>query len=359
MGYYFRWLVLLALVLLAGCKDEVVKAPEPRPVRTVVVDPKPIDDDRQAVGEIKPRYESDLSFRVAGKVVARLVDVGANVKNGDVLARLDEQDYRNKLRSAEASVVSADAALVEATGTEERQRTLLTTGVTTRAKFDEAVRNLHTAEANLTSAKANLDLAKDQLNYTELKTDFDGVVTAVGAEVGQVVNSGQMVVRVAQPGEKDAVFSISESAFKKKPDSMPEVVVWLLSSPDINTNGVVREISPVADATTRTYKVKVTLKDAPRQMRFGTSVGGKVKVDTAPVVALPLGSVFDKGGSPAIWIYNPETSTVALKTVTIDRYEAESVIIGDGLVKGDIAVTAGVHLLREGQKVRLAEGASK
>ena len=168
---------------LAGCKPEDMPV-EARPVRAVVVDLKPIGEDRHAVGEVKPRYESELSFRVAGKLLSRLVDVGTDVKQGDTLASLDTPDYQNRLRSVEADVVSAEAALVEAQGAEARQGKLLKNGWTPRATYDAALRNLRTAEARLAAAKANLDLTRDQLRYTDLKADFDGVVTAVGAEAG-------------------------------------------------------------------------------------------------------------------------------------------------------------------------------
>ena len=241
-------------------------------MRTVTVDPKPIDDDRQAVGEVRARYESDLGFRVSGKVVARLVDVGVSVKKGDVLARLDEQEYSNRLKSAQADIVAAEAVLEEARGAEGRLRQLIASGTTTRANYDTAVKNLRSAEAKLDSAKAARDLAKDQLSYADLVAEFDGIVTAVGAEPGQVVNVGQMIARLARVTDKDAVFAISESAFRGPPGAeRPEVVVSLLSNPAISADGVVREISPVADPATRTYQVKVTLKDPPDQMRFGAS----------------------------------------------------------------------------------------
>ena len=351
----FLLMVLLTLIC-AGCgKKEQAKAPEIRPVRTVVVDPKPIDDDRQAVGEVKPRYESDLSFRVAGKVLARLVDVGATVKHGDVLAHLDVQDFQNRLRSAEADVTSAEAALVEAQGAESRSGKLLKDGYTPKATYDTALRNLRSAEAKLASAKANLDLTNDQLKYTELKADFDGVVTAVGAEAGQNVSAGQMVVKQAQPNDKDAVFNIAETAFRNKHDERPEVVVWPLSNVNILVDGVVREVSPVADPTTRTYAVKVTLKNPPPAIRFGMSVGGRVKTTSAPVVLLPLSVLFDKGNAPAVWVFDPDKSSVSLRPVTISRFETDSVVVASGLAKGDIVVSAGVNMLREGQKVRLAE----
>ncbi|MBP0110632.1 efflux RND transporter periplasmic adaptor subunit [Bradyrhizobium vignae] len=354
-----RQTLLLACMLpLAACNDTAPNAPEVRAVRTVVIDPKPLDDDRRSVGEIKPRYESELGFRVAGKMVARSVDVGAAVRKGDVLARLEEQDYRNKLKSAEADLAAAEAVLVEAQSTEERQRQLLTTGTTTRALYDSALKNFRSAEARRDQALTSVELARDQLAYTELHAEFDGVVTAVGAEAGQVVNSGHMIVRVARPNDKDAVFAVAEAAFRLGSERREpsRVVVLLLSNAAVTAEGVVREISPIADPATRTYQVKVTLADAPEQMRFGGSVVGRIKASTTPVVVLPGSALFDKNGTPAVWIVDPVGQSVQLKTVSVERYETDRVILKEGLNKGDIVVTAGVNRLRDGQKVRLAGG---
>src|SRR6476660_4000925 len=245
-------LLLTLLVVLAGCKPEDTPAAL-RMVRTLVVETKRINDDRHVVGEVKPRYESDLSFRVAGKVLVRRVDVVASVKQGDTLATLDTQDFQNRLRSAEADVASAEAELVETQGNEARKAKLLKDGFTPQATYDTALRNLRSADAKLTSAKANLALAHDQLRYTDLKADFDGVITAVGAEPGQNVNAGQMVVKLARPGDKDAVFSVAETAFTgHHPTSEhAEVIVWPLSNSDLKIEGTAREISPIADSTTR------------------------------------------------------------------------------------------------------------
>jgi RND family efflux transporter MFP subunit len=343
---------------VAGCKQQKAKTAEIRPVRTTVVDPKPIDDDRQAVGEIKARYESDLGFRVAGKVIERMADIGVSVKEGAVLARLDKSDFQNKLRGAEADASSAEAILAETKGAEDRQGQLLAKGVTTRVNYDAALKNLRTAEAQLASAQAALALAKDQLNYSELKAEFAGIVTATGAEAGQVVGVGQMVVRVAKPAVKDAVFNIAESAFReRKPDDRPAITVNLLSDPSVQAEGVVREISPVADPTTRTYQVKVTLPDAPDAMRFGSSVVGRLETMTAPVVVLPGSALFDKQGHPAVWIFDSASSQVRLKQIVVARFESNGVVVSDGLSKGDIVVTAGVNRLHEGQTVKLLEGA--
>jgi RND family efflux transporter MFP subunit len=353
----FVFLAIALALVVAGCKPEPALV-EIRPVRTIAVEPKPIDDGRRAVGEIKPRYESDLSFRVAGKLVSRLVDVGAMVRQGDALATLDAQDYQNRLRSAEADVTATEAALVEAKGAEGRLAKLLKDGWTPQANYDTALRNLRSAEAKLAAAKASLDLARDQLRYTELKADFDGIVTAVGAEVGQNVGAGQMVVRLARPGDKDGVFNIAENGLLDRSGDDADVIVWPLSNPELTVVGAVREIAPVADSTTRTYTVKVTLKNPPPSLRFGMSIGGRWKASPAPVVALPLSVLFEKNGSPAVWVFDQQTGSAALKPVTVARYEADTVVIASGLAKGDSVIAAGINTLREGQKVRLADAAS-
>ncbi len=350
-------LLLAVLLTLAGCKPE--QAPmESRLVRTLVVNPELIGEDRHVIGEVKPRYESDLSFRVTGKVLSRLVDVGAWVKKGDTLATLDAQDYENRLRSAEADVISAEAALVNAQGTEARQAKLLKDGWTPKATYDNALQNLQVAEARLKAAKASLDLTRDQLNYTTLRADFDGVITAVGAEAGQNVNAGQMVVKLARPDDKDGVFNIAETAFTDISTTRLEVIVWPLSNPELAIDGVVREISPVADPVTRTYTIKVTLKNPPVQLRFGMSIGGRLKGGAALAVALPFSALFEKNGAPAVWVLDQQSSSLTLRPITVARYGANTVIVSGGLSRGDIVVTAGVNTLTVGQKVRLAEAAN-
>ena len=304
---YFSLLLVLGLAL-AGCKPEDEPV-EPRPVRTIAVALKPIGEDRQVIGEVRPRYESELSFRVAGKMLSRPVDVGAWVKQGDTLATLDTQDYQNRLRSAEAEVRFAEAALVEAQGTEARKAQLLKDGWTPRATYDTALNNLRAAEARLVSARASRDLIRDQLDYTELKADFDGVITAVGAEAGQNVNAGQMAVKLARPDDKDGVFNIAETAFTDASNTHLGVAVWPLSNPNLTVEGMVREISPIADVATRTYTVKVTLKNPPPQLRFGMSVGGRLKGQSDLAVSLPLSAVFEKDASPAVWVFDEQSSS--------------------------------------------------
>jgi RND family efflux transporter MFP subunit len=342
--------------LLAACQEKVQQAPEIRAVRTQVADPQPIPDDRRAIGEIRPRRESELGFLVSGKIIQRAVDVGAVVKRGDLIAKVEDADYRNKLKAAEADFAAADAAIVESRSAEERARILLAQGSTTRVIFEAAQKNLRSSEAKVESTKASLELARDQLRYTELRAEFDGVVTAIGSEVGQVVSSGKMVVKLAQPEEKDAVFAIAESVFGDgNADQRPELTISLLSHPEVAADGVVREISPIADPNTRTFQVKVTLKGPPDQMRFGASIVGRRKGLSAPGVVLPAGALFDKGGEPAVWVVG-KSGELELKPVVVARYETDRVVVSEGLARGEVVVTAGVNRLRERQKVRIAQG---
>jgi len=332
-------------------------APELKLVKAVTVKPAPQADERIAIGEIRPRRESDLGFRLSGKLVQRMAEVGQTVSKGDVIARIDDQDYRNRLRSAEADVAAAQAVLVEASAGENRIVALLKKGYATRANYDATLKNLRSAQAKLDSAKIGYEMARDQLSYTELHADFDGVVTATGAEDGQLVNVGQMVVRIADPKARDAVFSIAEAVFSngRRDGHPPQITVSLLSNPAISTSGIIREVSPVADAATRTFQVKVSLQDAPDEMLFGASVAGRANETGAPVVVLPGSALFDKDGKPAVWVVT-SSSAVELKPVAIARYETERVIVSGGLTEGDVVVTAGINRLREHEKVRIAEG---
>ena len=326
---------------------------EVRLVRTLKVRQQNDSESRVAIGDIRPERESDLGFRLAGKLVSRAVSVGDRVAKGALLARIEDEDYRNRLRSAKADQASAEAVVVEARASEGRIGTLLKKGYTTRANHDAALKNLRSAAAKLEAANAALDMAEDQLSYTELRADFDGIVTAVGAEDGQVVNVGQMVVRLADPSRKDAVFSIAEAAFgPSAPTEAVGIDVTLLSDSSVTAHGVVREVSPMADAATRTYQVKVAIADAPEAMRFGSSVSGCLSAAGTPVVVIPGSALFDTDGKPAVWVVGGD-SAVSLKPIGVARYETDRVVVRDGLSAGDIIVTAGVNRLRAGQKVRL------
>jgi RND family efflux transporter MFP subunit len=346
--------VLAALLTVAACgKEEKAAAPEIRPVRTVTVEPRQQGETLTLTGEIQPRYQADIGFRVSGKILERPVDVGTAVKKAELLARLDPQQYRQDFEVAKAEVAAADAEVARSQAQEARQRELLKNGHTTQVKYDQAVKAWKTAQAQAAAARARQVQASENLGYTDLKADNDGIVTAVGADAGQVVSAGQMVVRLAQPGEREAVFNVSE-AILGNPQKSPPVTVKLVSDPAITTQGTVRYVSPQADPTTRTYAVRVSLPDAPPQMRLGATVTGSVTLNEAPVISLPSTALFDKGGQPAVWLVGAD-GTVALKPITVARYQDDSFIVGSGLARGEIIVTAGVQKLVPGEKVRLME----
>ena len=365
IGVFSLALAGLAVSVWSNAKGEAVtaktvaQAPETTLVRALRVEPRQIDDARSAIGEIRPRHESDLGFRLSGKIISRPVETGALVRKGDLLATIEDEDYRNRVRSAETDLATAEAVFVEARANERRLGSLFKKRYTSAVNYEASVKSLRSAEAKLESARIALQMAKDQLGYTQLRAEFDGIVTETGAESGQFVNVGQMVVRLADPKTLDAVFSIAESVFANSPaGELPRVVVTLLSNPGIRTFGQVREISPVADAATRTFRVKVALENPPAAMRFGASVAGRIDRPAESVVVLPGGALFDLGGKPAVWVVGAN-SEVSLRPVSVARFEIDRVVIGKGLNQGDIVVTAGVNRLHEQQKVRLQQGVSK
>ena len=348
---------LFLLLALPACqKEEKAASQAIRPVRTVTVALQEGGENVSLTGEIQPRYQADLGFRVNGKILERPVDVGTQVKKGDLLARLDPQQYRQDFEVAKADVAAAEAEVTRSQAQEYRQRELLKNGNTTRVQYDQALKTFKTAQAQLDSAQARQVQASENLGYTELKADNDGVITAIGADPGQVVSAGQMVVRLAQPGEREGVFNIGEGVFKTRPKD-PIVTVHLVSNPEIETAGKVRYVSPQADPATRTYTVRVSLPDAPPQMRLGANVVGTVTLDQGQTVSIPGSALFQKDGKPAVWLVDKD-STVQLKPITVQRYQGDSVVVGDGLAQGDVVVTAGVQKLLPGQKVALMDASA-
>src|SRR5947207_7146403 len=349
-----------SLVLISGLtackKEEKTAAPDIRPVRTVTVEPSAAGETVSLTGDIQPRYQADIGFRVNGKILERPVDVGTQVRKGDLLARLDPQQYRQDFEVAKAEVAKADAEVARSQAQEYRQRELLKNGHTTQVAYDQALKTFKTAQAQADAARAKQVQASENLGYTDLKADNDGVISAIGAEPVQVVSAGQMVVRLAQPGEREAVFNLAEATFKSPPKN-PTVEVKLVSNPDIQTQGKVRYISPQADPETRTFTVRVSLPDAPPQMRLGANVIGSVTVNQGSSITIAGSALFQKDGKPAVWLVDKD-GTVQLKPITVRRYQGDSVVVGDGLSRGNVVVTAGVQKLLPGQKVALMDASA-
>ncbi|RXG85249.1 efflux RND transporter periplasmic adaptor subunit [Bradyrhizobium zhanjiangense] len=349
---------VLVSIALTGCNDHAAQtATRATLVRTTIVQPR----DRQAAitltGEVQARFRADLSFRVSGRVIARTVDVGAHVNEGDVLARLDPAEQQADVDAATAAVASAEAQLRVAKATFERQKALIASGFTTRTVYDQAQEGLRTAEGVLEAAKAQLGTSRDALGYTVLRAEADGVITARNLEVGQVVPAAQPVFSLAQDGERDAVFEVYESVFLGQTDSR-RVTLALVSDPSVTATGEVREISPVIDAKSSTIRVKVSIENPPAAMTLGSAVAGTVEVKAQQEITLPWSALMAAGSKPAVWTVDPRTQTASLKPVTVGAYEAGQVLIKAGLEPGERVVIDGGKLLSIGQSVTEVGGRS-
>jgi RND family efflux transporter MFP subunit len=352
--------VVVAVILIflaaniAGCDESAPPSPEPRPVRTVTIEGGAEGETVSLTGQVRAKDEASLAFRLDGRMIERPVNVGDVLNGGQVVARLDPQNQQNELRSAQAELSSAQAALKQAQLTFQRQQDLLKNGWTPRARFDEAEQGLRTAEAQVDAARAQERLAEDRLSYTVLVADAPGAVTAVGAEAGEVIRTGQMIVELAREGGRDAVFDVPEQLIRTGPRD-PVVEIALTDDPQVTATGRVREVAPQADPNTRTFQVKVGITNPPEAMRLGSTVTGRVKLSAPPGVELPASALTEANGRPAVWVVDPQGQTVSLRTVEVLRYDPASIIISQGLEPGEIVVTAGVQVLRPAQKVRLLE----
>ena len=341
------------MVALGACRPEVENATvQARPVRTVIVAKREVGDTVTYTGRVQAESDVRLSFRISGRMVERSANVGATVSPGQVVAKLEPQDELNALRSAQAGVAAAQAQFTEARSEFERQRTLVSRNVASRAQLERAEQTMETARAQVTMAESQLKAAKDRVSYTELKVDAPGVVTATGAEPGEVVQAGQMVIRVARKDGRDAVFDIPGQLLQSAP-SDPLITVSLTNDPNVTASGRVREVSPQADPVTRTFEVKVGLINPPAAMQLGSIVVGRMQLDTAPMVEIPATALTQFDRRPAVWVVDKNKLTVTPKTVEVVRQDPATVVISEGLDIGDIIVTAGVHALHPGQRTRL------
>ena len=360
----FHGILLTLALALSGCKPdgapvETRSVPVNRAafVRTGIVEPQARETSVTLTGEVQAHFRADLSFRVSGRVLARLADVGDHVDAGAVLARIDPAEQQAELDATTAAVEAAESQLRVARATFERQNVLISNGFTTRVAFDNAREGLQSAESSFEAAKAQLGTAKDALGYTELRAGAAGVITARNLEVGQVVQAAQRAFTLAQDGERDAVFDVPESIFFGEIESR-DVTLALVSDPHVTADGDVREVAPVVDPKTSSVRVKVAIQNPPSAMTLGSAVAGTGKWKPATQITLPWTALMAMGSKPAVWIVDPATKTVSLKPVTIARYDAEAVVIKGGLERGERVVVDGGKLLSSGERVAYEEDRS-
>jgi RND family efflux transporter MFP subunit len=340
------------IVLLAACHAKHEAGADIRPVRSSVVGTGQYGDNITYTGEIRARHESDLGFQVAGKVIARPAEVGASVTAGTVLAQLDPTDERVAVESAQSAVRAAHAELARATSEEASYRNLLERGLTTRTAYIEQQTAAKTAQSRLQQATSDLDLRHRQLNYTTLRADRDGVITRVSADVGAVLAQGQAVATLAQPSELDVVFDVADSQLDSVRNAKT-VAAALLSARDKPLPANVREVSPSADPVTRTYRVKCTLPGQPPGWRLGLNAIVTLEAGhAARGIRIPFTALYEKDRKSAVWIVKDD-QTIELRPIVVIRYDTDSVEVSSGLRSGERIVTAGVHKLLAGQKVRL------
>jgi RND family efflux transporter MFP subunit len=347
--------VFAAPLVLAACKQEA-KAPEPvRPVLSAVLQPA-ISGTTVAVGTVQPRYETNLGFRVLGRLIARPVNVGDLVAEGQTIAEIDPTALELAVRSAKADLSKGEALLENAIGTEERKRILIKTDATTRQTLDDAEQVRAGAQASTARARANLTKAIEQLSYTQVKADFAGIVTAVGAEVGQVVSPGQSVVTVARLDVREAVVDIGADFPVPLAVGLP-FTLSLQLLPAIQVQGQIREIAPQADQMTRMRRVRIALNDPPESFRLGSTITARLSDDHSSVLRVPASAVLKEGGEAFVWVIDAGKSTVSLHKVGLSEDEGGIRVTG-GLTVGERIVTAGIHSLKQGQQIRIEQDAT-
>lgn len=351
-----RCIWLLPALLLAGCGE---KAPppvaQPRTVLAHTVQAGSAASRAEYSGEVRARHEVSLGFRVGGKLVARLVDVGDRVVAGQVLARLDSADLALSASGAEANLAAAAAERAFAQAEARRYRELHAQQFVSAAALDAKDSALKAAEEKYRALAAQSGLAGNQRGYAELRADSAGVVAAVLAEAGQVVAAAQPVLKLARSGEKEVLVAVPENRVAEL-EQAGEVAVILWAAPEKAYRGRVREVAPQADPVTRTYAARVSILDAGAEVRLGQTA--RVLLNKASGDAqtlLPLGSVFQQGAQPAVWLIDAEDH-VHLRPVTVAAWREDGVAVKSGLADGERIVAAGAHKLTEGEAVRVAEG---
>lgn len=336
--------VVLVLVLSACGKESAPQVQAEHPALTQVVGGFAGDDSHVLSGEIRARHEIALGFRVGGKVTQRLVDAGAVVKAGQVLAKLDSAD-----EGLQAS--SADAQYQLAKDEVERYRVL-------RAKNFVSQSALDAKEATLRSMSAQAGLARNQSTYTTLVAESSGVVMATLAEVGQVVSAGQTIIRLAQDGAREVAVAIPESRYAElKVGMKAEVTLWGDGNESYHQTGRLRELSPAADAASRTYAARISLPDTHVPLGMTAEVLLASKGDATGELLVPLTAIFQQGDKSAVWIVAPDRS-VNLRAVQVAEYRDDGVVISHGLAAGERIVSAGVHKLVAGEKIQVVERGS-
>lgn len=347
-----RFFIFAPVLLLVACSEEQVKAPPPvRPVLSLVA--KATDHvDAGFAGTVQPQVSTPMGFRTLGRLVARDVQVGDMVKQGQRLAAIDPTSMKLALEAAEADLASARAQLVDAEATAERVKVLRAGDATSQSMVERADLGRASAQASVAKAEAALSKAREHLSYTTISADYDAVVTSVDAEVGQVISPGETVLTIARPDLRDAVVDVPLSVGTV---AMGEAfAVSLQIDPNVSVMGTAREVSPQADPLTRTFRVRIALSDAPENFRLGTTITARPEHALVKTITLPLAALLEEGGKTSVFVLDEATATVRRQDITVATRDESGFTPASGISEGMRIVTAGVHELQDGQKVKLS-----
>lgn len=339
----------LACAFLATCEEKAEVAPPPQEVRVVAAAEAQYQQGAEITGEVKARVQTELSFRVSGRVIERRADVGSRVHAGDVLARLNDTEQQADVNVARAALESAQAIVRQKTLAFARSTALLRSQAIAKQAFDSAQEELLSAQAAFESAEATLATAKDALSYTELKADADGVITARNIEIGQVVSAAQPAFTLANDGPRDVVFDVFEAFFLNGRPSN-DVEVAPVGNRTHEVDAKIREVSPVIDTKAGTIRIKVALQDGMK-WPLGTPVVGKIHSSPRQGIVLPFNAITSADGEPAVWLVNAENRSVSLRKISVGRYRQSDFVVTGGVAPNDLIVTEGGKFLREGQAV--------
>jgi RND family efflux transporter MFP subunit len=356
--FSYTALVLMVIglaVSLTGCgqKQELDPRTQPELVRTVVIGSSS-ETDPAFTGVVAARVQSNLGFRVPGKITNRLVDTGQFVRAGQPLMIIDRTDYVYAITARAETVSAAKAKAVQAAADEARYRGLVKTGAVSASTYDQIKAASDAAQAELAAATAQEQVARDEGGYSQLVADADGIVVETLAEPGQVVIAGQTVVKLAHSGAREAAVNLPETL---RPAIGSKAYATLYGS----TTKIpvrLRQLSGAADAQTRTFEARYVLEGAAANAPLGATVKVHLSGDAgADTLQVPIASVLDRGNGPGIWLVNPSTSTVSFQSVQVRRLDEELATISGNLHPGEQVVALGVHLLRDGERVRVDNNA--
>jgi len=346
-------LFVAAGLLLSACSEEKAETKEIiRPVKVVEI--VKTDDTRRLdySGSVRSRTETNLGFRINGKIIERNVDIGDRVKPGDVLARVDANDYELAVRSAEAALMAANKQVETTELTRKRAEQLFAKNFASKSQLEAQTLAYEQAVSSRDAAASTLEQAKNQVVYTDLTSNLNGIVTAINADVGQVVGTGTPVVTVAVDGEKEVQIAVPETDIAQfSIGKAVQARFW--SDAALVLKGTVREVSGSADAQSRTFAVRVSLPGDPRVL-LGMTATVEATVDNAsPSISIPLSALAQKDGQSVVWLVDRGAGTVHSRPVKVADFSDDGVRLADGLRPGDVVVSAGTQFMSEDMKVKL------